>query len=130
MFGIKFVADAKEMVLSIEQQMKDAADAGEFGKMYDLSLERGHYQGVLDVYTVYENNAARMDERIAEGKANEMQKLFVLQNALTKVLARGADDQWSGSGNELQRAIHRGKCAAADELQYNLMTAAEKLAGL
>lgn len=127
MFGIKTAADATEMLDKFGASIKKAADEGHFEKIYDLTLEHARFAGVLFVFEQYEHGAAHMDDRVAEGKATEMDKLFVLQGELGKLLARGADDQWSGSGNERQRAIHRGKCEAVDSLLWDLRKAAEDL---
>ena len=127
MFGIKTEIEARQMVATVEESMKEAVAKGKFGDMYDLSLKRAHYMGVWGVLAEFDDAIEVLTEKVAEGKMTEVEKLYRLQSVLTRTAARGADDQWSGSGNEQQRAIFRGKCEIIQELSWSLREQMETL---
>lgn len=118
---------ARERVEAARAALKDAVNNDEFALVNRLNIDLHFAQGGHEVVYTYERSRARLEEKLAEGAFTPIQMMFMLQAKLTRMIMNGPDDQWSGSGNEVNRAHFRGRCEAVTQLNYVLQTEAEKL---
>ncbi|WP_396902655.1 hypothetical protein [Mycolicibacterium sp.] len=109
MFGIRKAAQALEAVDRAKADMVKAAQGG--GNIRELN----HAAQQVAFWEGYADLLAEVEA--LDGAVNGVegiQKQFVLMQHVAEVLARGADDEWSGRANEIRRARFDGVRAAAN----------------
>lgn len=108
MFGIATLAQAQEHYDTL------AAKTFEPRQAYDYSLDLAEAEGALDTFTIVESVRQGLT---AKGWSQE-RILYGVMNAIARELEKGADDTWSGRGNEQKRAKFDGKREAARNIRY------------
>lgn len=108
MFGIATATQANEVLEA------HRAKAYKPEQAYDWALDLAKLEGTVEVFDQIEAVVAYQTEK---GKtAQEVATAAMVE--LVSILSRGADDTWSGRGNDLKRSRFDGRCEAARNLMY------------
>jgi hypothetical protein len=98
-------------------------------KVTDLSADQltrevhsiARLEGQLVAYATYEEVFADNFENYPD---DPMHAAYRNLQAITRLLMRGADDDFSGRGNDTRRARHDGLRTAVDEIYYDIIRSA------
>ncbi|MFD7247943.1 hypothetical protein ACFV6Y_39110 [Streptomyces massasporeus] len=109
MFGVRNAAQAREMLEKAQAAVVKVAQAGDLRELNSAANQVAFWDGYAALLAEVEQYGAQADEFGVEG----LQKQFGLMQHVAEVLARGADDEWSGRSNEARRARFDGVREAA-----------------
>lgn len=117
MYGIKTADDAKAMLADAQHALVKAATEGTH-RLADYVNEVESWSGVVSVMVEWERGL----EHIAEfaGDATPDRIKIEQWKLLTRLALRGADDSWSGRGNDAKRANHDGRLKALSRIESKL----------
>lgn len=109
MFGIRNANQAREALEKAKAEVVKVAERGDIRELNHAAQQVAFWEGYAAMLAEVEHLSAAADANGAEG----LQKQFVLMQHVAEVLARGADDEWSGRANEIRRARFDGVREAA-----------------
>jgi hypothetical protein len=114
MMTVKTVHEAEKNLQAANERLENAVRDGQrAGSITDYLNEVAEAQGALTVVAEYEEvlDYTQDADEFDPVKAN----LAVIET-LTRIVLRGADDTWSGRGNDARRAYFDGVRETADDL--------------
>lgn len=123
MYGIDSFDKAQDMHAAAKVDLARVA-AEPNGDIAAASGEVAFWLGYARLFGEVERVSALMDEHGVSGAA----KQFNLMQLVAEQLSRGADDGWSGRGNDLKRREFDGKREAAQVAIRSIQSAFEALA--
>lgn len=110
MFGVDTLAKAQKQLEDHKNRTYKPEQA------YDWAIRLAEYEGMVEMFTI-------LDQIEAHGRkkgVSEDRIAFHLLEEIVNRLALGADDTWSGRGNERKRAYFDGVREAAREARYGI----------
>lgn len=112
MFGIKNAAQVEQMVQSARQKVADVAAEGMIRDLSNAVNNVAHWEGAHEAFFIKE----RLESRDVAPALIAME--------LAGRMGNGADDSWSGRGNDVQRSRFDGFREAAQsiirDIQYRM----------
>lgn len=119
MFGIKNVVEANVAVNQAREKLAQIAEAGMLAELGNAVNAVAYAEGVAEAHYIKE----RLE---GNGKSEP-----IIALELAGRMSHGADDSWSGRGNDVQRAKHDGFREAAQRIvqkaRYQMEREAEAL---
>lgn len=116
MYGIKTAKDAEAMLADAQNALVKAATEGTYrlaGKVNEVE----EWRGVVAVFAEWERGLASIAEHVGDNPQRvELEKWKLL----TRLALRGADDGWSGRGNDAARSNHDGRLKAISQIETRL----------
>lgn len=121
MFGIKTAAQAEDAYNEARSDLAKAAADG--GDMAAAMGQVAYWSGFAKALHRVEQLDRQLDDHGIDG----MRKQFALMQAVAELLAAGADDTWSGRGNDQARREFDGKRDATQVAMRAIQQAADAL---
>jgi hypothetical protein len=114
MYGIKTAKDAEAMLASCQEALIAAATESTH-RLADRVADVEEWRGILSVMAEWERGLEWMAEHV-EADRIQLEKWKLI----TRMALRGADDSWSGRGNDAKRSFHDGRLKALSRLETSL----------
>lgn len=117
LYGIKTLAQAESALADAQYCLVEAATKST-NRLADRVNEVEEWRGIVAVFAEWERGL----EHIAEfGKDCTPERVELEKwKLVTRMALRGADDSWSGRGNDAKRAFHDGRLKALSHLETKL----------
>lgn len=103
MFGINTAAEAEEHLAELRAKTVKPE------QMFDYGLDLARWEGYAEILAEIE----KFESAARDHGMNGNDIAFVLMTQIAEILARGADDQWSGRRNDQRRARFDGRTEGA-----------------
>lgn len=122
MYGIKTLAQAEAALADAQFCLVEAASKGTH-RLADRVADVEEWRGVVSVFAEWERGLEYLRSELSDdmsGKDRRQRVELEKWKLLTRMALRGADDSWSGRGNDAKRSFHDGRLKALSHLETKL----------
>lgn len=119
MFGIKTAAEAEQILISVQDQLKMVA-VEQPHRVTEAANEVSHWLGVTKAMYDWESDVRDLLEHAQDNAWTDEQVTIGKYQILTRLLVRDSDDKWSGRDNDGKRSYHDGWMDALKNIESNL----------